>query len=104
DLGRYLASYPNFGALVAVPTRDEVLVHQIRDEEFTDAALAMLSHAANSYVESPLPVGCDLFWWNEGNLSRICTPAEDHYRYIRVPEFSSMLWRLEEASMRAVRR
>ncbi|HEX2153317.1 MAG TPA: hypothetical protein VHL52_05005 [Acidimicrobiia bacterium] len=96
DLGRFLKGAPRFGALVTVPARDEILIHQIRDDAFTDAALAMLSHTAASYVESPLPVGCDLFWWDDGRLSRICTPAEDRYRYIRVPEFSAMLWRLEE--------
>lgn len=103
-LDRYLSGRPSFGALVAVPARDEVLVHQIRDESFTDAALAMLSHTATSFVESPLPVGCDLYWWNEGELARICTPAEDRYRYIRVPEFSAMLWRLEEATQRSCAR
>ncbi|MFP3915379.1 MAG: hypothetical protein ACLFWM_10930 [Actinomycetota bacterium] len=99
-LDRYLDVHHPFGALVAVPARDEVLVHQIRDESFTDAALAVLSHAADSYLESPLPVGCDLFWWHDDRLARICTPAEDRYRYIRVPEFSAMLWRLEEATLR----
>lgn len=103
-LGRYLRGPHSFGALVTVPARDEVLVHQIADESFTDAALAMLSHTAASYVESPLPVGCDLYWWNEGRLARICTPAEDRYRYIRVPDFSAMLWRLEEATCRACAR
>lgn len=99
DLDRYLDHRFDYGALVAIPARDEILVHQIRDEEFTDAALAMLSHAVDSYAESPLPIGCDLFWWSaSGTLVRICTPAEDHYRYIRVPEFSAMLWRLEEAT------
>lgn len=103
-LDRYLSRDPAYGALVAIPARDEVLVHQIRDESFTDAALAMLSHTANSFVESPLPVGCDLYWWHEGGLDRICTPAEDRYRYIRVPEFSAMLWRLEEATKRSCAR
>lgn len=102
-IDRYLDPAPRYGALVAVPARDEILVHQIRDESFTDAALAMLSHTASSFVESPLPVGCDLFWWNRGELARICTPAEDRYRYIQVPEFSAMLWRLEEDTMRARR-
>lgn len=103
-LERHLEGRAEYGALVAVPARDEILVHQIRDEAFTDAALAMLSHTTSSYVESPLPVGCDLYWWAEGELARICTPAEDRYRYIRVPEFSAMLWRLEEAPTRTCRR
>lgn len=98
DLDRYLDLRLDFGALVAVPARDEILVHQIRDAGFTEAALAMLSHAVDSYVESPLPVGCDLYWWSGSDLARICTPAEDRYQYIRVPEFSAMLWRLEEES------
>jgi hypothetical protein len=98
DLDRYLDRRVDFGALVAVPARDEVLIHQIRDGGFTDAALAMLSHTVDSYAEAPLPVGCDLYWWSGSELARICTPAEDRYRYIRVPEFSAMLWRLEEAT------
>ncbi|MGH8912531.1 MAG: hypothetical protein ACRDVD_08465 [Acidimicrobiia bacterium] len=96
DLSCYLDPRIDYGALVAVPARDEVLVHQIRDESFTDAALAMLSHAVDAYIEAPLPVGCDLYWWSGWDLARICAPAEDRYRYIRVPEFSAMLWRLEE--------
>jgi hypothetical protein len=98
DLDRYLDLRLDFGALVAVPARDEILVHQIRDAGFTEAALTMLSHAVDSYVEAPLPVGCDLYWWSGSQLARICTPAEDRYQYIRVPEFSAMLWRLEEES------
>lgn len=97
DLNRHLTGAAAFGALVAVPARDEVLVHQIRDEAFTDAAMAMLSHTVDSYAQAPLPVGCDLFWWSGTQLSRICTPGEDRYRYVRVPEFSAMLWRLEES-------
>lgn len=103
-LERHLSDRVEYGALVAVPARDEILVHQIRDRSFADAALAMLSHAMSSYVESPLPVGCDLYWWWEGGLARICTPAEDRYRYVRVPEFSAMLWRLEEATAGTCRR
>lgn len=103
-LDRYLSGRHDYGALVTVPARDEVLFHHIRDDTFTEAALAMLSHTATSYVESPLPVGCDLYWWNEGELARICTPAEDRYRYIRVPEFSAMLWHLEEATSRTCAR
>ncbi|HZD06478.1 MAG TPA: hypothetical protein VE173_16315 [Longimicrobiales bacterium] len=94
---RYIDPRLPYGALVAVPARDEILIHQIRDESFTEAALSMLSQAAASYVESPLPVGCDLFWWSEGRLHRICRPGDQHYEYIKVPEFSAMLWRLEEA-------
>lgn len=97
-VGRYLGARHPYGALVAVPARDEILIHQVRDTSLTDAALAMLRHAMTSYVESPLPVGCDLFWWDDGALHRVCTPADGHYRYIRVPAFSAMLWRLDEAT------
>src|SRR5690606_9538448 len=69
-----------------------------RSGSLWDVALAMLRHAMSSYVESPLPVGCDLFWWDDGTLHRICTPAGGRYRYIRVPAFSAMLWRLDEAA------
>ncbi|MGA7272063.1 MAG: hypothetical protein WB239_13410 [Acidimicrobiia bacterium] len=95
---RYVDPTSPYGALVAVPARDEVLYHRIEGRSFTDAALAMLEHAAASFLASPLPVGCDLFWWRSGRLWRICRPGDDHYHYIRVPEFSAMLWELEEAT------
>jgi hypothetical protein len=97
-MDRYVDPHSPYGALVAVPARDEVLYHRIGDRSFADAALAMLEYAAGSFVASPLPVGCDLFWWRSGRLWRICRPGDSHYQYIRVPEFSAMLWELEEAS------
>lgn len=100
-MDRYADPHSRFGALVAVPARDEILYHRIEGRAFADAALAMLEHVANSYLSSPLPVGCDLFWWRSGRLWRICRPGDSHYQYIRVPEFSAMLWELEEATFTA---
>lgn len=95
---RYVDPDSPFGALVAVPARDEILYHRIEGRSFTDATVAMLEHVADSFMSSPLPVGCDLFWWRSGSLWRICRPGDSHYHYIRVPEFSAMLWDLEEAT------
>lgn len=96
DLDPYLQPRFDYGAIVAIPERGEVLVHQIRNESFTDVSLAMLSHTVHSFGEAPLPVGCDLFWWSGSELARICTPGQKRFEYRRVPEFSAMLWRLEE--------
>lgn len=95
---RYVDPHSPYGALIAVPARDEILYHRIGDRSFAEAALAMLEHSASSFLESPLPIGCDLFWWRSGRLWRICRPGDSHYHYIRVPEFSAMLWQLEEAT------
>lgn len=73
-LERHLSKPVANGALVAVPVRDEVLFHQIEDEEFVDVTLAMVAHAVDSYLSDPLPVPCDLFWWDAGQLHRIATP------------------------------
>lgn len=100
-IDRILKKPTEYGALVAVPARDEVLFHQIENESFADAALAMLSFAGSSYAESPLPIGCDLYWWSPPGLKRICRPGRERYEYVRVPEFSAMLWRLEETLMRS---
>lgn len=103
DLDRHVGATTSYGALVAVPARDEILIHEISDSSFADAALAMLSFSHISFAESPLPVGLDLFWWSGSGLHRICRPGDERYEYIRVPEFSSMLWRLEEALGATVR-
>ncbi len=95
DLDRFVDSRLDFGVVAVVPARDEVLFHQVRDETFAEAAVAMLEHAGRSYMEAPYPVGCDLHWWGEGRLHRIGTPGPDGYRYLRVPEFSDTLRRLE---------
>lgn len=102
DVGRYLRPPAMYGALVAVPARDEVLVHQITDETMGPAAVAMLQHSIESFQRSPLPVGCDLFFWHDGELARIATPGEDGFVYLRVPEFSRILWTLEETLRTAV--
>ncbi len=102
-LGRHLGPL-DYGALVAVPSRGEVLVHAIVDARFVEAALAMLTAAASTFATAPLPVGCDLFWWDNEGLWRICTPGSNGYRYLRVPGFSAALWRLEEANGTPCRR
>ncbi|CAN5823864.1 hypothetical protein BH23ACT5_BH23ACT5_01060 [soil metagenome] len=102
-LDRHIGRH-DYGALVSIPARDEVLVHVIVDEAFVEAALAMLTAAASTFAAAPLPVGCDLYWWDDGSLWRICTPGPDGYRYLRVPGFSSALWRLEEATGSGCRR
>lgn len=94
-LERHLSKPVANGALVAVPGRYEVLFHQIEDEEFVDVTLAMMAHAVDSYLSATLPVSCDLFWWDAGQLHRIATPAEGRYRYIRVRGFAEMMMRLE---------
>jgi hypothetical protein len=96
-LDRHLGSLA-YGALVAVPSRSEVLVHAIVDQGFVEAALAMLTTAASTFAAAPLPIGCDLFWWGDDALWRICTPGSGGYQYVRVPGFSAALWRLEEAA------
>jgi hypothetical protein len=97
DVSRFLEDGDDFGALLTVPSRHEVLVHTIRDETFMDAAVAMLSATAATFSSDPLPVSCDLFWWHDHRLHRICTPGPDGYRYLRVAPFSQMLWGLESS-------
>lgn len=95
DLGRELDPTVAYGALVAVPARRAVLVHQIRDPGFVTVAVEMLRAAVACHVRAPLPVTCDLYWWNAGRLERICAPDGRRFRYVRVPDFSAMLRRLE---------
>lgn len=101
-----IANYPGttWGSVVIAPARDEVLAHRIVDDGFTDAVLAMLAHAVDSFVSSPLPLTCDVYWAHDGRLDRICEAGGERFKYIRVPEFSAMLWQLEADIERRKRR
>lgn len=94
SLESHLESAAPYGVLVAAPARDEALFHHIQSDNFVDIGVAMVRHAAKTFAASPLPIGADLYWWN-GELHRIATPGPEAFRYIRVPEFTEMLVRME---------
>ncbi|MPZ53050.1 MAG: hypothetical protein GEU79_10025 [Acidimicrobiia bacterium] len=95
DLDRFIDPRIDYGVLTVVAARDEVLFHQIRDDRFAEAAVAMIEFAGLGFDETPFPVGCDLHWWFGDRLHRVGAPSHDGYRYLQVAEFSETLTRLE---------
>ena len=58
-------------ALVAVPNRHLMLVHEIRDLTVAPTLGAMVNGAASAYESGPGSITPDVLWWHAGALTRI---------------------------------
>jgi hypothetical protein len=75
---------PAYGTLVAVPTRNAVLAHPIRDARVTGIVEPMLDLARSAAEQDAAPLTTRLFWLREGRLEGIDA----------TPEFAELLERL----------
>jgi hypothetical protein len=67
---------PAYGTLVAVPTRNAVLAHPIRDARGAGVVEAMLDLARSAAEQDPAPLTTRLFWLRDGRLEGVdATPA-----------------------------
>jgi hypothetical protein len=77
---------PAYGTLVAVPTRNAVLAHPIRDDRVVGVVQAMLELAQSAAEQDPAPLSTRLFWLRDGRLERVDA----------TPEFAELLERLSQ--------
>jgi len=72
------------GTLVAVPTRNAVLAHPIRDARVVGVVDPMLELARSAAEQDPAPLSTRLFWLRDGRLEGVDA----------TPEFAQLLERL----------
>jgi hypothetical protein len=75
---------PAYGTLVAVPTRNAVLAHPIRDARVAGIVEPMLELARSAAEQDAAPLTTRLFWLREGRLEGVDA----------TPEFAELLERL----------
>ena len=75
-----------YGTLVAVPTRNAVLAHPIRDARVVGVVQAMLELAQSAAEQDPAPLSTRLFWLRDGRLEGVDA----------TPEFAELLERLSQ--------
>ena len=64
------------GTLVAVPTRNAVLAHPIRDARVVGVVDPMLELARSAAEQDPAPLSTRLFWLRDGRLEGVdATPS-----------------------------
>jgi len=72
-LDRILDGARPLGFIVAIPTRDALIYHPIRDASVQEAMQLMFMMAERFYEDGAGAVSKELFWWHRGKLSRIPT-------------------------------
>jgi hypothetical protein len=77
---------PAYGTLVAVPTRNAVLAHPIRDARVTGVIEPMMDLARSAAEQDGAPLTTRLFWLREGRLEGVDA----------TPEFAELLERLSK--------
>jgi len=89
----------DYGALVAVPSRHQVIVHAIVDLRAVEACHQMLRLSVALYEQGPGSISPSLYWWRDEELQ--CLPAgradaDDAIAFSPTPEFVELLERLAE--------
>ncbi|WP_230010159.1 hypothetical protein [Microbacterium sp. Bi128] len=81
-----------FGWLMSVPNRHQVVWHIIEDATVISAVNGMARFAAMGYSDSPAPVSPHVFWWNGTSYEQLTEVSDDGGLGIRVsPAFQAVL-------------
>lgn len=81
-----------FGWLMSVPNRHQVVWHIIEDATVVAAVNGMARFAAMGYSDSPTPVSPHVFWWNGTSYEQLTDVSDDGGLVIRVgPAFQAVL-------------
>ncbi|MCQ1955735.1 hypothetical protein NNX39_04345 [Arthrobacter sp. zg-Y826] len=81
-----------FGWLMSVPNRHQVVWHVIEDSSVIGAVNGMAYFAAAGYSDAPGPVSPHVYWWNGTGYEQLTEVSDDGTVKIRVgPGFQTVL-------------
>ncbi|TDC17396.1 hypothetical protein [Kribbella albertanoniae] len=89
---------PPFGCVVAMPARDLLLVHVMRDPTVVHAMLGMTRMANRGYAESPGAVSPHLYYTTDNEWHQLTDYSTGRADLRRVPRFSAAMHRIEAES------
>jgi hypothetical protein len=102
-LENHLGEAPH-GAVIAVPNRHTLLYHPILDFTAVGAINRIVAEAARRYDEGPGSISPSLYWWNEGELTRLqATIQGERIRFSPPDDFVQMLNEVVESTKRKKR-
>jgi hypothetical protein len=93
DLERFAGPVAEHGALVAIPQRHMLVVHQIRTAQALAALNVMVAAADHFYRRGPGSIVPHVYWWRHDRcLLRIPAAIRDDHHYVAPPdEFVAVL-------------
>ncbi|MCE7548644.1 immunity 49 family protein [Streptomyces thermodiastaticus] len=71
------APLPRAGALVAVPTRHNLVFHPIADGSVVDALNSLATYALGAYQDGSGPLSPRVYWWHRGGLTSLTVIDHD---------------------------
>jgi hypothetical protein len=81
-----------FGWLMSVPNRHQVVWHVIEDDGVVSAINGMARFAAMGYSDAPGPLSPHVFWWNGTSYEQLTDVSDDGGLTVRVsPAFQAVL-------------
>lgn len=98
-LPQYLDLEPAFGAIVGVPSDTELVGHAIRSRAFEIARNFMVQAVAELFNnEETNPLSPHLYWWREGQLTRLTEVVSGRLEWKPPADFEAMAEGLADAS------
>jgi hypothetical protein len=70
-------SLPDAGALVAVPSRHNLVYHPIADGSVVDAINSLAAYALGAHEDGPGALSPRVYWWHRGSLTSLTVIDDD---------------------------
>lgn len=84
---------PEMGVLVAIPSRDQLYFHAVRDAGAAPA-LDLLADAAATGYQDGGDLSPSVYWWRATGIAQVTELTEDGLRTVSVPDLAHLLHRL----------
>ncbi|GHI04099.1 hypothetical protein AQI88_07560 [Streptomyces cellostaticus] len=99
---------PDGGALVAVPTRHNLVYHPIADGSVVDAVNSLAAYALGAHEDGPGALSPRVYWWHRGSLTSLTVIDHDTLTFSLQPppqllDLMKGLVRLDRAGRLATR-
>ncbi len=96
----WLAEPNMHGALIALPRRDTLIVHNIQDLGAMDAMEAMLRAAVDLYAEGPGSISPYVYWYHDATFTKLPYTLEGNTLKLSLPEsFTELIDALEQGAV-----
>ncbi|QGN59202.1 hypothetical protein [Nostocoides sp. HKS02] len=88
---------PELGAFVALPNRNQLDFHVLRERSAVPSLQLLAGFAAAGYRDATGPLSPDVYWWRPGSIERVSRLSDDGVRIEVSPDLAERLDALPDA-------